>query len=220
MNKASNQQVKLKQMDEQIKQSGRPVPETVLETVRKVFNMDLKEISDRGEGRLEERYSDEVMEAVGKRRQPITDAEIMNLTKWEALKDCLEQETVPDGDSIREWIDAVFGINLKGVASLEEARISVYSKGIWVSRQPEDLIVIDSGRGDIDVHVYPSETYKKAEGTTELPASLQEALLSLGYTHMKETDSFYYKNEHNESVPPSFKGRTMAVISEATASLA
>ncbi|WP_252315310.1 hypothetical protein [Sinobaca sp. H24] len=219
MNQESKKQSKLNQMDEVINHSESGYLKTVHETVKQIFDLDLKEISDRGEGLQQERYSDPVMEAAAENRQPITDAEIMNLPKWEVLQDCLEQEAHRDGERARMWIDSVFGINLKGVASLEEARISVYSKGIWVSRQPEDLIVIDTGKGDIDVHVYPSAAYIKSEGTPELPVSLQQALLSLGYIRLEENNAFYYKNEKNESVPPSFKGRTMAVISEATALL-
>lgn len=118
------------------------------------------------------------------------------------------------GADIRKMIDHFFGVNLNGVASLEKARISLYSKGQWVVQQHHDLFVVYTGIGDVDVRVSATDYFTAQTGLKELPNDLRQALLRLGYTYEEEMGSAYFSNPSGQAVPDSFKGQTIGAIIE------
>lgn len=118
------------------------------------------------------------------------------------------------GSEIRKMVNQIFGINLDGIASLEKARISLYSKDQWVVQNDNDLFVIYTGTGDVDVKVFPTEYFTDQTGIEELPNNLQQSLKSLGYSYDEKIGSYYFSNPTGEAVPDVFKGKTIKAIIE------
>ncbi|GAB6991087.1 hypothetical protein [Paenibacillus pini] len=116
------------------------------------------------------------------------------------------------GADIRKLINQKFGVNLDGVASLEKAKISLYSKGQWVVRNEHDLITVLTGTGDVDVKVLPTAYFMEQTGIQELPNELQQSLTSLGYSYDEEVGGYYYSNPSGKAVPDAFKGQTIGAI--------
>lgn len=116
------------------------------------------------------------------------------------------------GADIRKMINEVFAINLGAIASLEKARMSLFSKNQWMVRHEQDLFVVHTGDDDVDAWVYPTEYFKERTGENELPDELQEALTHLGYSFNDKIGSYYYANPTGEAVPDAFKGQTMGAI--------
>ncbi|MGV3466461.1 MAG: hypothetical protein ACO1OT_14355 [Heyndrickxia sp.] len=116
------------------------------------------------------------------------------------------------GAMIRNRINELFGINLDAIASLETARISLFSKNQWIVRHERDLFVVHTGEDDVDAWVYPTEYFMKHTATHELPQELQETLTQLGYSFNDKLGSYYYRNPSGNPVPDAFKGQTMKTI--------
>lgn len=116
------------------------------------------------------------------------------------------------GTEIRKIINQLFGINLDAISSLEGARISLFSKGQWIVQHEKDLFVVETGLGDVDVKIYPTNYFTEQTGLIELPASLQQSLSNLGYYYDEQIGSFYFLNPNGEAVPDSFKGQTMGIV--------
>ncbi|WP_235950516.1 hypothetical protein [Heyndrickxia shackletonii] len=116
------------------------------------------------------------------------------------------------GADIRKMINEMFGINLDAIASLEKARISLFSKNQWMVRHEQDLFVVHTGDNDVDAWVYPTEYFKEHTGKIELPEELQQDLIQLGYTFNDKVGGYYYSNPTGKAVPDAFKGQTMGAI--------
>lgn len=116
------------------------------------------------------------------------------------------------GPEIRRMINEIFGINLDGIASLEGARISLFSKDQWVIKDEKDLFVIHTGKGDVDVVVFPTEYFKAQTGLINLPSDLQHSLRCLGYYYDDKMQNYYFANPTGEAVTDSFKGQTIKAI--------
>ncbi|MFC4810197.1 hypothetical protein [Paenibacillus sp. GCM10023250] len=115
------------------------------------------------------------------------------------------------GSELRAMINAAYGINLDALSALEGKRISLYSKGQWMLRADDDLFVVQTGEGDVDVVIYPTGYYADIAGSRALPAELTEALVRLGYADNGPAGCSY-ANPDGEAVPDAFKGRTMAAL--------
>ncbi|MGG3561515.1 hypothetical protein ABES03_07895 [Neobacillus rhizosphaerae] len=126
-----------------------------------------------------------------------------------------QQEKELSGADIRKTINALFGINLDAISSLERARISIYSKGQWVVQKENDLFVVHTGPGDIDVKIYPTEYFAEKTGLSGVPIELQQALTGLGYSYDKENTCSFFSNPTGEAVQDEFKGLTMGAIMKA-----
>ncbi|MEY8752824.1 hypothetical protein [Alkalicoccobacillus gibsonii] len=116
------------------------------------------------------------------------------------------------GQQIRQFINQTYGINLDAISALEGSRISLYSKNQWIVQDDQDLFVVWTGIGDVDVKVYPTDLYKNKTNTSSLPSELKASLQSLGYQPDEQSGGYYYKDPAGQAVPDSFKGQTMGAI--------
>ncbi|MEK4566864.1 hypothetical protein MKX54_19480 [Alkalihalobacillus sp. FSL R5-0424] len=118
------------------------------------------------------------------------------------------------GQEIRLFINQNFGINLDGISALEGTHISLYSKNQWIVQDEQDLFVVWTGIGDVDVKIYPTDLYKNKTNTSSLPSELENSLRTLGYWPEENGSYYYYENPTGQSVPDSFKRQTMGAISQ------
>ena len=123
-----------------------------------------------------------------------------------------QHEKEVSGADIRKTINALFGINLDAISSLERARISIYSKGQWIVQKENDLFVVHTGPEDIDVKIYPTAYFVEKTGLSGVPAELQQDLTRLGYNYDNKNACSFYSNPTGEAVQDEFKGRTMGTI--------
>jgi hypothetical protein len=123
------------------------------------------------------------------------------------------------GVEIRTMINHFFGVNLDGIASLEKARISLYSKDQWIIQSDRDLFIVHTGTGDVDVKVFPTVYFTEQTGLEELPNDLQQSLIRLGYSFDVKIGSYYFSNPTGQAIPDAFKGQTMGAIVEAIRNL-
>ena len=116
------------------------------------------------------------------------------------------------GAEIRKLINQIFGINLDAISSLDGSRISLFSKGQWVIQHEQDLFVVHTGLGDVDVKVFPTDYFSEQTGLKELPEDLQQSLTSIGFYYDEKIGSYYYSNPSGEAIPDAFKGQTIGTI--------
>ncbi|WP_088006894.1 hypothetical protein [Indiicoccus explosivorum] len=116
------------------------------------------------------------------------------------------------GREIRLMLNRLFGINLEGIAALEGERISLYSKGQWMTRSETDLFIIRSGYLDADVSVTPSAYYLERSNAAGLPPALTEALCSMGYTEDQTIQGCYFLSSDGSPVQDVFKGKTIGTV--------
>ncbi|SDX34463.1 hypothetical protein [Paenibacillus sp. CF384] len=116
------------------------------------------------------------------------------------------------GTEVRRMINETFAINLDALSALEQARISLYSKGQWMLQHEQDLFVVHTGTDDVGVSIYPTAYYTEHAGTAQLPQELLDALISLGFACDAEARTCSYTSPHGEPVPDAFKGQTMKAV--------
>jgi len=190
---------------------------TFREAIKDIFGLNLIEISNDGEGAKLSVYAEEIMTGVTKAldqkaRSYETDRHIMTLKKAEVMDLYLSMIPNYSPEDLVRTVNLVYGINLPGISSLEHARISLYTKSQWLIKNDHDLVVIYTGKGDIDVKVYPTSLFTSITGLTEFPDELKKNLISLGYHHNQVENEFYYRSPNDESVPNLFKEKTIKTI--------
>lgn len=116
------------------------------------------------------------------------------------------------GAEVRKIINQIFGINLGAIASLEGARISIYSKDQWVVQHKKDLFVVHTGTGDVDVKIFPTKYFTEQTGLEVLPNDLKHSLTSMGFYYDEKIGCYYFANPTGEAVPDGFKGQTIGAI--------
>ncbi|MDA1678411.1 hypothetical protein [Bacillus cereus group sp. TH152-1LC] len=116
------------------------------------------------------------------------------------------------GIEIRQLINQIFGINLDAISSLEGAKISLFSKEQWVVRDEQDLFVVHTGLGDVDVKIFATDYFTKQTGLEELPKTLQQSLTNFGFSCDKGNGYYYYSNPSEEAIPDAFKGQIIGTI--------
>lgn len=211
---------KVEVMDKYLDFYGKKIdPLEIRRVVNDIFAINLDRVSEEGEGKATRSYPDEIMQGVRKvlsiEGTPIEkDAYIMSLPKVKVMDLYLQYygEKI-ESSEIRRVINQIYGINLNGISGLEAARISLYSKGQWISKTKRDLFEVHTGTGDIDVWIVPSEYFVEKTGLTTLPEELQALLEKLGYWYNSDKGAFYYTTNSDETVPDSFKGQTIGAIS-------
>jgi hypothetical protein len=211
---------KVEVMDKYLKQYGKKIgSKEIRRIVNDVFAINLDRVSKDGEGTATRFYPEEIMKGVRKvllmgGKPSEKDAYIMSLPKVEIMDLYLQffGEEI-ESSEIRRVINQIYGINLNGISGLEAARISLYSKGQWISKTDRDLFEVHTGKGDIDVWIVPSHYYIEQTTFTDLPVELQILLGNLGYKHNETIGAFYYSTESDETVPDEFKGQTIGAIS-------
>ncbi|KIL47115.1 hypothetical protein [Jeotgalibacillus campisalis] len=206
-------------MDIYFDQSGKKLkPNESRKIILDIFKIDLDAVSALGEGRQADSYPDETMKGIRKElgidpESTSKDSYIMSLSKVQAMDLYIAAFGKKiSGEELRLIINQVFGINLDGISGLEKARVSLYSKNQWITQTDRDLVVVHTGRGDVDVWIYPTAYFKEKTGLQELPPVLQEKLKALGFTYNEQLDAFYYANDKGVSVSDAFKGQTMGAV--------
>ncbi|HDR7514583.1 hypothetical protein AB1I92_25695 [Bacillus mobilis] len=116
------------------------------------------------------------------------------------------------GIEIRQLINQIFGINLDAISSLEGARISLFSKEQWVVRDEQDLFVVHTGLGDVDVKIFTTDYFTEQTGLGALPKSLQQSLTNFGFSCDEKAGCYYYSNPSGEAIPDAFKGQIIGTI--------
>jgi hypothetical protein len=190
---------------------------TFRKAITDIFGLNLIEISNDGEGAKLSIYPEEIMTGVTKAldqeaRSIETDQHIMTFKKAEVMDLYLSIKPNYSLEDLVRTVNLVYGINLPGISSLEHARISLYTKSQWLIKNDHDLVVIYTGKGDIDVKVYPTPLFTSITGLSEFPEELKNKLISLGYQYNKVENEFYYCSPNNESVPNIFKEKTIKTI--------
>ncbi len=188
--------------------------------VNDVFGIDLNKMSKNNEGNLS--YYDEVMEVVRAElkvdpQSTEQDDKIMSKSKSQVMDIYLHSLngniTI---NNIQTVVNGVFGVNLAGISSLEYARFSVYSKGGWVIQKETDLFVVESGKGDIDLYIYPTAYFTEQTGINGLPVEIQEQLQQIGMTYNEESGVMKYHTADGESMTDAFKNEMMRIVSTYT----
>jgi hypothetical protein len=116
------------------------------------------------------------------------------------------------GSDIRRLFNQTLGINLDALSHLEGAQFSLYSKGHWMLQQPNDLFVIHTGTGDVDVRIVTTSYFAEQTGSNKLPIHLINELLPLGFDYEEKSRGYYYANPTGEAVSDAFKGQTIMAI--------
>lgn len=170
----------------------------IIYTVDSIFKINLDEIP------ILPNVKKEIRNALCKENNP---------TPREAIDFYINQhEGELTGTEIRKIINTIFGVNLEGISAIEGGGISIYSKGTWIIQSENALVVLYTGPGDVDVKILPTNYFTQQTGLTELPISLQEALISMGYYFNEELNSYYYISPTGEAVPDAFKVKTIGAI--------
>ncbi|MDD9269272.1 hypothetical protein ACFPES_19675 [Paenibacillus sp. GCM10023248] len=190
----------------------------IRKAVDDIFNISLDTISANGEGNIMASYPADIMEGVRKSlhidpSSTELDAKIMSMAKVAVMDKFLQSFGKEiSGSESRRMINEIFGVNLNGIDSLAKARISLFSKGQWITQTPTDIFVILTGKGDVDINVGVTDYYKQKTGSDQLPVEVQDFLKNLGFTYQIETNFYTYTNPSGESVPDSFKGQLIGKL--------
>lgn len=206
-------------MDRYLSSQGKKVKgNEVRKTVELIFNIDLDLISKQGIGTTVSSYDAAVMETLRQslrldKRDTSRDSDIMAMKKNHIMdKYSKVHEYKLSGAEYRVLINQIYGVNLDGIAKLEHAQVAIHSKGQWILKSDQDLIILRSSLDDVEVFVAPTDYYTFLTGSTELPASLIEKLSNMGFTYDEPTNAYYYANPTGQSIPDAFKGQTLGTI--------
>ncbi|ASS67523.1 MULTISPECIES: hypothetical protein [unclassified Paenibacillus] len=219
MDSQINALAQVRVMDIYLESLGNPARGQVIrDAVGKVFGFDLDLMSQNDEGNLLASYNSEIMAGVRTYLGLASDDEsrdsaIMSLKKNDVMDHFLSAygESIQGSDS-RRIINYIFGVNIDGLSGLERSRLSVYSKGQWELNNRNDVLIIKSSKGDVDLYVGPTAYYVDKLGSNQLPAELEKALLSFGFTLDTAANLYTYHNVSGESVPDAFKGQVIGAI--------
>jgi hypothetical protein len=141
------------------------------------------------------------------------DGKIMNMPKAEVMDRYIEvHEYSLSYAEIRLLINQIFGVNLDGISGLENSRLSIFSKGQWITHSDLDLFYIHTSNDDSSLDAGKTELNKKKSGSAELPESLKQKLINFGFTYKDETGIASFSNPTGESVPDSLKGQIINAI--------
>lgn len=190
----------------------------VRRAVKEIFDIDLDIVSKNNYGSQVAIYPKDVMESLRASFNEAPDftnqdARIMELAKNEGMDRYIKEHGYQlTGAESRKLINAIFGVNLDGISTLEHAQLAISSKGQWIVKSDTDLFILESSLDDVDVSVYATLYFEQMTGSTELPETLKTQLVNLGFTHNEDTDVLYYRNPTGESVPDAFKGQVLGII--------
>ncbi|MDQ0232526.1 hypothetical protein [Metabacillus malikii] len=186
-----------------------------------VFGMDLDYISNEGEGAKLSVYPDEVMDGMRKalnhKQLPTAelDKEIMSLTKAEVMDIYIDYFRVQSHEEVIRILNLIYGVNLRGLSTLENSRITLYTKKQWLFRKTTNLFEIHTGKGDIDVTILPTAYFIENTGINDIPNFLKTQLSDLGFIQLEGKLGLYYSNPNGETVSDQFKLLTINTIRKA-----
>lgn len=214
-----NNMTKLQVMDIYLDSFGKKIkgPE-VRKAVYGVFNIDLDMISKMNYGSKLDSYSKPVMEKLRlslniSSNSNKLDNKIMDMKKSEVMDRYIKESGYNlTYNELRTLINDVFGVNLTGISGLENGQLSIYSKGVWVIQNDNDLFKISSSLDDVSIYVEGTDYFEKLTGSRKLPDSLIDKLLSFGFTYDEVAGNYFYTNSSGESVPDADKTKTIGAI--------
>ena len=209
---------KVEVMDKYLESSSKLKGKEVRAIVKDVFGADLNYISEKNYGSKLSIYDVSIMESLrislnGDSNSTELDAQIMDMPKNEVMNRFIEvNDSSLTGAQIRVLINQIFGVNLDGISGLEHLSISIYSKGLWILQKDTDLFIVSSSLDDVELYVSSTEYFEETTGSNQLPESLKQNLISIGFSYDAELDQFVYRNSTNESVPDAFKGQVVGSV--------
>ena len=116
------------------------------------------------------------------------------------------------GEEVREMLNRLFGINLRGIAALEGERISLFSKGQWMTKEKDDLFTIRTSHSDAEVSVTPSAYYSEQTEIDCLPPALAAGLCSIGFVEDDTIKGCCFSTADGSPVKDEFKGQTIGTV--------
>ena len=209
---------KVEVMDKYLESSSKLKGKEVRAIVKDVFGADLNYISEKNYGSKLSIYDVSIMESLrislnGDSNSTELDAQIMDMPKNEVMDRFIEvNDSSLTGAQIRVLINQIFGVNLDGISGLEHLSISIYSKGLWILQKDTDLFIVSSSLDDVELYVSSTDYFEETTGSNQLPESLKQNLISIGFSYDAELDQFVYRNSTNESVPDAFKGQVVGSV--------
>ncbi|WP_261384344.1 hypothetical protein [Planococcus sp. CPCC 101016] len=213
------QMPKVKVMDHYLSSFGKKIKgNEVRLAVEEIFDIDLNYVSKMDYGSKLAIYPSTVMEAlrVSLKEEPTSitqDGRIMGMTKNEVMDRYIKEHNYSlSGEESRILINQIFGVNLTGISNLEHMQLAISSKGQWIVKSDTDLFVLASSLDDVDVSIYTTPYFKELTGSDQLPETLKNNLMKIGFTYNEEANLLYYKNPTGESVPDVFKGQVMGIL--------
>lgn len=195
----------------------------VRRAAEEVFSIDLNTISEMNYGSKLSIYSDDIMESlrVSLKEAPTSktkDDQIMDMSKNEVMDRYIkEHDYALTGAENRLLITNIYGVNLQGISNLEYLQIAIHSKGQWIIKSDKDLFVLKSSLDDVDVSISTTPYFKEVTGSDQLPTSLKNQFLDMGFTYTEETNLLYYKDPAGNSVPDQFKGQVIGLLAKTVA---
>lgn len=190
----------------------------VRQAVDEVFDIDLDLVSKKDYGSKLAIYPSTIMETLrtSLKQHPASTAKdefIMSLSKNEVMDRYLkEQNYALSWTENSGLINQVFGVNLIGISGLEGKQIAISSKGQWIVKSGQDLVILESSLDDVDVSVYVGPYFESVFGTNELPEELIAKLSAIGFTYQEDSKRLFYRNPTGESVPDAFKGQVIGIL--------
>lgn len=190
-----------------------------------IFRINLDSLSENGEGSRLANYPDDIKVIISEALSVNQDSSgldhlIMSMTKVEVMNNYLQSVRKQiTGAEIRRIINEIFGVNLDGIATLDNAGLSLFSKGQWIIQNEKDLFLLHTGKGDIDFKVSATHHFVEKTGSVQFPSSLHNGLTEMGFSYHEETHSYKYSNPIGLSVSESFKGELIGKLVTAAQSL-
>lgn len=216
--KISTNMPKVEVMDRYLESAGKLKGKEIREAIKDVFGADLNYISEKNYGSKLSIYHVSVMESLRislnvHSNSTELDAQIMAMTKNEVMDRFMEVHDFSlTGSQIRVLINQIFGVNLDGISGLEHLQISIYSKGLWILQGDTNLFVVSSSLDDVELYVASTDYFEETSGSNQLPESLKQKLISIGFSYDADLNQFVYRNPTNESVPDAFKGQVIGSV--------
>lgn len=186
--------------------------------VEEVFDIDLDLVSKNDYGSKLAIYPAPVMETLrlSLKQDPTStkkDGLIMNMPKNEVMDRYIKQSNYAlTGAQLSLLVNQIFGVNLMGISSLQGKQLAINSKGQWIVKGEQDLVLLESSLDDVDVFVYAGPYLEELTGTKALPEELIVKLTAIGFVYQEENDRLYYRNPTGESVPDAFKGQVIGIL--------
>lgn len=186
--------------------------------VKDIFDIDLDLVSKNDYGSKLAIYPAPIMEIlrVSLKQAPTStkkDELIMSMSKNEVMDRYIKQSDYAlTGVQLSLLVNQIFGVNLMGISSLDGKQLAINSKGQWIVKGEQDLILLESSLDDVDVFVYAGPYLEELTGTKALPEELIVKLTAIGFVYQEENDRLYYRNPTGESVPDAFKGQVIGIL--------
>ena len=199
---------KVEKMDAQLKEHTKVSGKVIREIIGNLFAIHLEKVLSP----QKEDYPAYLMSVLENHSSVGNIYAVSDLSKTEVMDLYFEANQDVTGSEIRKVINDIYGVNLDGISSLANARISLFSKGQWILQNDYDLLTVFTDVGDCLVEIYPTAYYAEQMECFELPELIQEALAELGFTYDEETGTSSYTTATGEPVADSFKGQTMGVV--------